>query len=169
MEKTLMQLVDESSDVIQMIRASGGEVTEEIQQMLLVTESNFAQKVDNYNIVLSRLEMEKEYWAEMAKKIQAVAKGYDNSLNFLKSNLKNAMLTLDKTEMMGDGYRFKLSKSKPIVEVDADKVPAEFLDEEVVYTPNKEKIRQALAEGRAVEGARLKESYQLRTYLNKKG
>lgn len=154
----------------QLILENEGEVNETLETWLEINETNLAVKTDAYKFFIDQLEQGAEFFKAKEKEANQARKQYENLIERMKANLKFTMQSLNTDELRGNEYRYKLSKSKPKVEIlDEEKLPAMFLKEQVIYSPDKDMIKTELESGNPVEGARLVESYSIRNYLIKKG
>jgi hypothetical protein len=79
------------------------------------------------------------------------------------------MVELDKDELKGENYRFKLSNTKAALEYDESVLPDKYKIQTIVESVDKEMLRLDLENGLDVEGAFLKNSKVLRKYISKAG
>lgn len=165
-KKPLHEIVSDALEITNALIESGGEVTPEIDEKIKCNEVALTAKVDSYVIVDERLSNEEAYWSAKAKEFSAIAKGFGEARERLKTNIKSAMIAMNTDEIKGGDYRYKLSKAKPSLVLVDKEVPHEYMIVEI--KPDKEKIRAALADGFSVAGAQLVESVALRAYKNKK-
>lgn len=152
-----------------MLVETGGEMTPEIEAALINIDSRTPDKIDAYAIIMERMDMESKYWKDKAKYMSAVGKACENVKEKLRSNIKYAMQELGKRELAGRDVRFVLSPSKPTLVIKEEFLDAKYFKTEVVKTPDKKAIEEALLLGEDVEGAMVVESYSLRQYANSKG
>ena len=165
--QSLPQLVQSSHMLVQALLESGGELTAEIEQSLTEIDTKMPQKIDGYQAVLERLEIEGEYWSQKASDFAKMASGCKKARERLKDTLKHAMKELGTDELIGNDCRFKLSNSKPklvINEVELDKAYYMQVTSTVV---DRKKIEEEMAMGVPIAGVRLEEVKSLRPYLNK--
>lgn len=166
---SLVKIVKEVASLETMLIESGGELTPEIEAMLTVKEVNLPEKVDSYEAMLDRLSVIESLYKERAKLFSQAAKSLGNAQDTLKDRIKYAMKELGVTELLGHDIRFKLSSSKPKLVIEDEKaIPKEYKAEVITVEVQKDKLLEDLKIG-SVEGARLEESFSLRTYVNKKG
>jgi len=172
MEKsnTLINLITESSEIVNEIISNGGELTEEIEQSLEQNNINLAAKLDNYAYLWERLEVEASYWKAKADEFSRVAKSVKTVNATLKSRLKFAMVESEKAEMVGNDFKFKLAKtSGKLVVEDQSLIPKEFITTTVIETVDNAKLKEALNAGQDIAGASLLKEPSLRKYAAKKG
>jgi hypothetical protein len=128
---------------------------------------SLGDKVDAYNIVMTRLEAATDYWNGRANELYKIAKATSNARSRIREALKGAMMAMGKEEITGAEVRFKLARSKPSLIVDEVNVPESFKIIVTTKSVDKERVRTALEEGFEVEGAQLVPSFSLRQYAAK--
>jgi hypothetical protein len=147
-----------------------GEVNDTLETWLVINEKNLSVKTDAYHYMIDQLEQGVDFFKSKAEEANQARKQYESLIDRMKNNLKFTMQELNTDEIRGEEYRYKLSRSKPKVEITSeDKLPASYLKEKIVYSADKDLIKEDLDKGIEIDGARLIESYSLRSYLVKKG
>jgi len=166
-KKSLFSLVFESNELTQKIIENNGELPDDLSFDLEEIETSMAQKVDNYAVFMDRLDMESDYWGKRADEYAKVSKSLDNLKKRIKSNIKEAMLGLQTTEILGNDMRFKLSKTKPKTIYIESNIPDEYKKSVVSIEIDKDKIAEALKRGESIPGVVREEAYSLRKYANR--
>ncbi len=146
---------------------AAGEVSPDIEQALSAATIMKERKVDAYAAILARLESIKKERSDEAELHAKISNAASRTMEYLKDNLKHAMLALDVTELEGDRSRFKLSRSAPKIDIDLERLPSGYVNKVVTYTPNRELIKEDLKAGKEVVGAMLVEVYALRKSVKK--
>ncbi len=146
-----------------------GELTPELEAKFSAATIAQEKKVDAYGIVIDRLESLSLEYAKRAQRLLSVSKGATNIVNNLWSNIKYAMRLLEVKELQGNEIRFSLSTGKKVDVFDPALLPEGYLREVIKYEPNLVAIGTALKAGTEVPGARLTDSYTLRTSAPKRG
>lgn len=164
--KSLPQLIFESHQMIGQLIESGGEIDEQMETMMTEVQNQLAEKVDNYALFLDRLKAEVAFYKEREKELQKVRKGLEKLDEALKTNIKLGLQKLQKRELEGENYRFKMSDSQPRLIIDESQLPDDFKIEVVSYQVDKDKVRDALDADLNVPGAKLEEGKTLRKYVN---
>lgn len=165
---TLFDLAREALALSQAILEAGGEITPEVDALLVVNEQGLAQKADAYAAVLERMESEEALWDIRHKECKRMRDAYQAVQERLKDRMKQAMVAMQKDGIEGDLIRFKLSRVKARV-VLTEALPAEYYITVTRVEPDIERIRAELELGRDVPGARLEQGFALRKYQNRKG
>jgi hypothetical protein len=164
--KNLTLIVNEANEIEQMLIDSFGSIDERLEKLITVNKDELAEKIDGYDIIFERLDVLAKHYKQRAEFFSNIAKGLSKTEDRLKENIKTAMSELKVTELEGNDIRFKLSNTKPsMVVLDEDAIPREYFEEITVTQLNKSRLRDDLAIG-PVPGAKLEESFALRTYAN---
>lgn len=167
-KSTLYSLVIQAQAIEQKIMEAGGELTPEVEEALTRVDLSLAEKVDGYDFVIERMENQSEYWKAKAALFSKIAKSYETARERLKNSIKDAMVSLGKTEISGNDVRFKLQNNAPKLVIDDTKIPDGFKMQVVTTVVDKERIKSALKDGIPVQGASLEQGQHVRSYANKK-
>lgn len=161
---SLLTITQELHSLELALLESGGEgegLSEHYSSAVIAKE----KKVDSYAAIIERCKSIEAEFKLKADNLLKISRGAKHLAEHLKFNLKQALILLGSDELAGEEVRFKLTSAQEAVEViDEGLLPLEYLDMKTVYTPNKERIKEALVNGISVQGARLVKSHQLRTY-----
>lgn len=162
---SLWQLTQEELSFISLIEENGGEVTDELMEDLAIRRENFSHKAEAYAKFILKLESESDQAASELKRIQAIKKAKDKTVERLRENLLAALMLFGQEDSKGV-KRFetplaKLSTRKSVsVEIleEGNLPPCFWL---VKREPWKSEIAKYLKEGEFVPGAQLKENIGL--------
>lgn len=169
-KKSLVSIVSDTNDIVSQLIENGGELPPDLEEKFLINKNELAVKTDSYAYMLERLELEESYWKAKANDMALISKSLKGLRERLKDRLKYALSNLEEKEIKGDDYRFKLSNAKGKLVIDDEKIISdEYKYQKVSMELDKDKIKEDLAKGVKIEGARIEESSMLRKYLNKKG
>lgn len=130
-------------------------------------EMTLEQKAEAYCAVILELEAQAQIKLEAAKRITAAAKTLEVKADWLRDQLKTAMLTVGKTEYKFSQFKVSLTKPRTSCIIDdVDKLHARFVIETTTRAADKKAVKewiefQDVAE---VEGAHLeyKQSISIR-------
>lgn len=165
--KSLAVLIDETAALEHALVESQGEITPEIEAMLAVKDTHLPEKVDAYAMVIERMDTIFAFYRAKAELFNRMAKAAEAVSNRCEYNLKTAMETLHTDEIKGHDIKFKLLKSNPAVEIEDDsKLDPAYLITETVTKVDKKRIVEDLKLGVPVAGAKLRQSFALRKYVN---
>lgn len=163
----LNELVLYSQNITNQLIESGGELTPAIEYELANIEKDLAVKTDKYVYVMERLDLEAKYWKDKAALYAKVSQSCANVKENLKSRIKEAMQALDKTELEGLDFRFKLVNQGKALDINENKIPLKYKIEEVVYKLDRKQLKEDLEKGEQVEGCTLRPVVSLRVYPKK--
>lgn len=162
----LWQLTQEELAFAALMEETGGEVTDEILEELAIRRENFEDKAHAYTKLILKWEAEVDAAAAEIKRIQAIKKTKENSIDRLRETLKTAVQAFGREDAKTGVRRyetalFKLSlrHSKAVSVVDDTLIPDSFwvVKKEVSKTA----ISNAIKEGTEVPGAELVENISL--------
>jgi hypothetical protein len=163
----LKDLVIQSTQLEELLIESNGELTPDLEEMLVVKDVQIPAKVDAYADVMLRMEMLADYYKQKADVFLRMSTAASAVIDRCKDNLKGAMLQLNEPEIRGFDIRFKLVASNPSVVIQNEsQIPLEYIKQEIVEKIDKKKIAENLKAGKAVSGAVLEQSFSLRKYAN---
>ncbi len=91
----LYQIQQEHLSIINVIEEGGGEVNDEIQQALQLTEEGFVQKATSIGYVLKHLEDNELIIKKEIERIGNLLKRNNKGYDYLKDRLKEAMVQFD--------------------------------------------------------------------------
>jgi hypothetical protein len=162
---SLWNITQEFLSLASLIEEAGGEATDQVMEELAISRENFKHKAEGYASLILKWESDIEAASAEIKRIQAIKKTKENSLERLKDTLKAALLVFGQEDNKGvkrfETPLIKLSTRKSIsVEVtDETSLPdACFVVKREV---SKTAIKKIIEAGLYVEGAFLKENISL--------
>ena len=136
-----------------------GELTPELEQALMITESNLQEKAINYGYVIKNFESEVDIIDEEIKRLNVLKKARINAVEKLKTNISDAMQLFGILEVKAPTFKMNFRKSES-VEIYEGLAP-EFVTEKGSYQPDKRAIKNAIKEGKTVNGAGIIINYNL--------
>jgi hypothetical protein len=155
--KNLFNIDAELYEVYSQIENNGGEMSQELEAALEITEAERLTKGEGYVYVIKQLKSQSELLKAEAKRLLEIAKQYENSADKLADRLLESVITHGqiKTAFVTISSR----KSKSVSITDESLLGAEFL--RIKTEPNKTAIKEALESGQEVQGALIVENYSL--------
>ena len=130
-----------------------GELTPELEQALIITQENLQEKAINYGYVIKNFESELDIIEEEIKRLNALKKARQNAVDKLKNNISDAMQLFGILEVKAPTFKMNFRKSESVEIFEG--LDQEFITEKVSYQPDKIAIKNAIKEGRTVNGAAL--------------
>ena len=141
------------------INQETGEVDEEVQNALMVTQQNLQTKAIDIAYVIKSFDDEIEIYEREIKRLTEIKDQMKKRKEWLKTNLSNAMQEFGVVELKGKTIKLSFRKSESVEIDDIDALDDRF--KRVKIEPDKTAIKTALKIGEKVEGARLVENQNL--------
>ncbi len=136
-----------------------GELTPELEKSLMITESNLQEKAINYGYVIKNFESEVDIIDEEIKRLNALKKARVNAVEKLKTNISDAMQLFGILEVKAPTFKMNFRKSESVEIYEG--LSQEYLTEKISYQPDKIAIKNAIKEGKTVNGAGIIINYNL--------
>lgn len=136
-----------------------GELTPELEQALIITQENLQEKAINYGYVIKNFESEVDIIEEEIKRLNALKKARQNAVDKLKTNISDAMQLFGILEVKAPTFKMNFRKSESVEIFEG--LDQEFITEKVSYQPDKIAIKNAIKEGRQVNGAALVTNFNI--------
>lgn len=166
-KETMAQLTEFSIQLNQLLMESGGEITEELEQMFAELDLKTRHKVDAYAFAMDKMESEAEYWKQRAERCMRVAKSFLVARERLNNTIKNRMIVDGTNDLVGFESKFKLVKIKPKMIINENILDNRFYKEAVLRKIDRSLIEDAIKQGESVPGVVLEPVYTLRPTVNK--
>jgi predicted transcriptional regulator len=147
---------------------TGGEMDDQLEAFFSELTEKFAEKVDAYQYIITRLEKEEAALKDEASKYNAAARAMKTARERMKATIKYVMESRGVTEIFGEKTRMVLSRTKDALDIDESQIPAAFKKQIMTYEIDRERIRAELEKGNEVPGARLVPGFALRSYVGGK-
>ena len=141
------------------INPETGEVDQEVQNALMVTQQNLQTKAIDIAYVVKSFDDEIEIYEREIKRLTEIKDQMKKRKEWLKTNLSNAMQEFGVVELKGKTIKLSFRKSESVEVDDIDALDDRF--KRIKIEPDKTAIKTALKLGEKVEGARLVENQNL--------
>lgn len=150
---TLFNITAEQKRINDALMESGGELTPELEEALVINAENFAVKVEGYATSIHQFEAYAEAADAEIKRLTALKKSAQGAAKRLKDNLAYGMEVMgyDKVDMGLHKISFRTSTAVNIT--DEVRIPNQYIKVETKI--DKEALRRDLKAGLVVEGAEL--------------
>lgn len=150
---TLYNITSEQLRINELLEESGGELTPEIEEALMLNAENFEIKADGYIESISRYKALAEAADVRIKEMQRIKKTAENIEKRLKERLLQAMMVMEVDKMEIGLRKLSFRNSTAVSITDETHIPAEYI---IVETKvDKMKIKDALKNGEIIPGAEL--------------
>ena len=159
---TMYSISAEQLRINEMLEESGGELTPEIEEALMINEENFLAKADGYIETIAKYKALQDAAAERIKQLQSYKKTAENIEKRLKERLLYGMRIMQRDKVEIGLHKVSLRTTTSVNITDDVRLPNSFI---IVETkPDKKRIGDALKSGELVPGAELvtNQSIQIR-------
>ena len=151
MKQSLYNITEDQRLINAMLEETGGELTPEIEEAMLITEENFISKAEAYGATISEYDAQAEACAQEIKRLQAFKKTCENVSKRMKERISDAMMTFDKDKVTAGTFRFSFRKSTAVVVENEELIPEEYFRTE--RTICRKELMDALNAGEVIAGA----------------
>jgi hypothetical protein len=151
MKQSLYNITEDQRLINAMLEETGGELTPEIEEAMLITEENFISKAEAYGATISEYDAQAEACAQEIKRLQAFKKTCENVSKRMKERISDAMMTFDKDKVTAGTFRFSFRKSTAVVVENEELIPEEYFRTE--RTICRKELMDALKAGEVIAGA----------------
>jgi hypothetical protein len=155
MNKSLYNIKEEAIQLYHKLDEAGGELSEELEQALIINENELQTKSVSYVGLIKSIESETLAAKEEVQRINNIVKRNNNIVERLKGNIKDAMLTYNIDEIKTPIITIKFRSSKSIVVDDIEALPMTLKTVKVTTAADKKAIKALIDSGEEVKGARL--------------
>jgi len=139
-------------EIDRIAEANGGEIPEDKIQELVIAQTQSIMQIEKLCWYIKHLEQFQDMADAEIKRISGLKSQASNRLESIKQYLTPYVLARGKF----DSGTFKLSTRKSTrVDVDADFDVDEYMREKITRSPDKEKIKDALTNGKSIPGAHI--------------
>ena len=157
--RALYHIDQELNAINEELMAAQGEITPELENKLVITKQELAEKSVNYAMVILNNQADSQAIETEIKRLKALKDAIDSTTDKLKEAVSNAMLMHDLTEVKSPLVKMSFRKSKSVHITDENELDASFF--EYKRTVNKTAIKKAIEDGKLVAGAELIEKDNL--------
>lgn len=151
MKQSLYNITEDQRLINAMLEETGGELTPEIEEAMMITEENFISKAEAYGATISEYDAQAEACAQEIKRLQAFKKTCENVSKRMKERISDAMMTFDKDKVTAGTFRFSFRKSTAVVVENEELLPEEYFRTE--RTICRKELMDALKAGEVIAGA----------------
>lgn len=153
MSNSLFSISAEQRRLIEQLEETGGELTPEIEEALVINESNFVVKVNSYIEAIKREEALAELADQRIKEYMAYKKTHSNIAKRLREAVAYGMNVMGKDKVEVDLHKISFRASTAVNIIDEVRIPNRYIKVETKI--DKDALRRDLKAGLVVEGAEL--------------
>lgn len=152
-KNTLFSISAEQLRLINMLEETGGELTPEIEEALIVNDANFVVKASNYIEAIKREEALADMADQRIKELMAYKKTRSNIAKRLRDALAYGMDAMGKDKVELDLHKISFRTSTAVNITDETRIPNTYIKVETKI--DKESLKRDLKAGLVIEGAEL--------------
>jgi len=156
MKQSIYQISQDLEQVFNTIEANNGEVTEEIEKALSITQEQLNQKGVQYAFKCLDIDALNNQIDAEIERLNKIKKANNNLKERLKYILSNTMLHFGIEKLETPTLKVSFRKSESIEITDESQISKEFITEKITRTPNKTAIKEALKKGKVILGVEIK-------------
>ena len=138
------------------IIANGGEVDDELNELLQINQEQLEQKGRGYGFIVKDLENEIDIIDAEIKRLSAFKVSRNKTIDRLKETLSNSMQMYGIEKLDSPTLKISFRKSESVEVENQSILDEKFLDMKTTFSVNKTKIKEAIKAGENVLGAVLK-------------
>lgn len=159
--RRLYDLETEYAEIMDMIDAADGEITDEIEARLSTLDGDLVTLVDALACMAREREWDAEMYAAEAKRQAERAQRAKHGAARIRDAIGRAMDRFGKTQVKGARFSVARVETAPAVVIDDEgRIPPEFFRQSV--SVDKTALKKALSEGQEVPGVRLERGKTVR-------
>lgn len=140
-----------------------GELTEELENELVINQNELQQKSINYGFVIKSFESDITVIEEEIKRLTALKKAKNAAVDRMKESVLHAMNIYGIEKITSPTLNLSIRNNPEATEiVNEDQIPERFKNQKVIISIDKTAIKKAIQSGENVEGAILTRSQSLK-------
>jgi hypothetical protein len=133
-----------------------GELTEELENELVINQTELQEKAINYGYAMRSLESDVSIIDEEMKRLAALKKAKTGAIDRMKESVLNAMLIYGIEKVTSPTLNLSVRNNPESVDIPmTELLDQKFLVTKITVTPDKVAIKKAIQNGENVEGATL--------------
>lgn len=156
MSNSIFNIGNELQTIINEIIESGGEITPEIENALIIKESELQNKSQSYGYLIKSMEYDVNTIDAEINRLEGIKRVRNNTIKRLKTVLSESMQQFEVEELKTPTLKINFRKSQTVEIIDEDLIPKEFKTVKVTTSISKAEIKKAIKNGELVVGADLK-------------
>jgi len=159
--KSLFEISKEAMNLASILE--DGEFTPEMETALAINQDELQKKALDYAYVIKSFESDVDAIDNEVKRLQAMKTAKNNALNRMKETISHAMQIYGIEKVESPTLKLSFRKSYPVEIQFPEMIDAKFKRIKITETETIDKIaiKKAIDSGETVEGAIIKESFNL--------
>ncbi len=143
--RSIYAIQQEYVNLIETLEENGGEITEELEAILMQNEEDFKQKVKNYVWIIKEKETSLTLLDDEIRRLQALKKARKTVVEKLETTILSALLLYGKADIKtgivryeGDTFKLATRKSSKTIVYDSEGLEAALIDKAFEVTTDEE-------------------------------
>lgn len=158
MSFTLYELQEAYKNVLNLIEENDDE---SLQIALSNLDDEIEVKADNYAVIIKKLESDINMLKTEEERMSERRKTFENKVKYLKKNLEEAMILIDKKKFKTDKFSFGIQKNAPSLKIlDEEKALEAYSKTKIEL--DKQRLKEDIKNGLEVDYALLESTEKLR-------
>lgn len=153
--RPLYQIMQEHINLITLLEENGGELTQEIEHSLQLTQEEFESKAVSYAFVVKSFEDTESLIDKEIDRLSVLKSRAEKRRELFKKNLSDAMLQFGVEKIKTATLLLSFRKSESVQIIDESKVPFSYVEEKVTKSISKIKLKEDLKAGLKIPGVEL--------------
>lgn len=158
---TLYELEQEQLELNALLEENGGELTPEIEERLQIHDYDINKKMESYCKAIRCYETSIEGIKSEIERLKARKESSEKAIERMKESMLNALEIFGINKIEAGTFKIGTRKSQAVEIDDENIVPDAYKIETVTTKVDKTAIKNAIKEGKEVEGAHIKENTNL--------
>lgn len=138
-----------------------GELTPELEQALMINETELKEKAVNYGFVIRGYEYNNTCIDNEIKRLKELKERNAKVIDRLENSISEAMQMYGIEKVESPTLKLSFRKSESVEVINEAQLPDELMTIKTTKAPNKTAIKEAIKSGEVVEGAVLVTNFNL--------
>ena len=134
---------------------TGGELTEEVEELLIITQDELKSKSSDYAYMIRSLEYDNTIVDQEIKRLNQIKKTRQNVIQRLKMTLSAALIRFEVDEIKTPTIKINFRRSQTLDIFNTEEIDKKYRTEVITLDVDRKQIKEDLKDGKKVEGARL--------------
>ena len=152
---SLFKISNELQLIVNDIIENGGEISEGMENTLMITEDQLKAKAIDYGIVIRAMEYDNSIVDEEIKRLTQIKKVRTNTAERLKTALSEALIKFDVDEVASATMKINFRKSQVLEIIDEAKIDKKYKISKVTVSIDKMSIKRDIKNGEMISGVQL--------------
>lgn len=152
---TLFKISEVMNMITEHLIESGGELTDEVEELLIITKDKLESKVMDYAYAIRSLEYDNDIVDVEIKRLQQIKKIRANTVDRLKTTVSNALVQFEVNEIKTPTCKVNFRASQSLTITDESSLAMKYKLKETVIKIDNKQIKADLKAGNEVKGAEI--------------